>query len=141
MVVDNSIISVLSETSESIEEVVNHNEEVQIHTIDETILIPEEEINKIIDDIQDENIEISSIQFLQVSEVDKLSSGLLFKCDKCDKCEFASTRRITFNDHKITNHNWCHICYSSFQRTDKLVTHMNKTHSVKKRLTGTGKGP
>ena len=138
MVVDNSIISVLCETSESIEEVVDHNEEVQIRTIEETILIPEEEINKIIDDIQDENIEISSIQFLQVSEVDKLSSGLLFKCDKWG---FVSTKRLTFNDHKITNHNWCHICYSSFQRTDKLVTHMNKTHSVKKRLTGTGKGP
>ena len=88
--------------------------------------------------IQDENIEISSIQFLQVSEVDKLSSGMIFKCDKC---EFASTRRSTFNDHKQSNHNWCHICYSSFQSQDKLVTHMNKTHSDKKRLTGTGKGP
>ena len=97
----------------------------------------EEEINTIIDDIQVEIIENSSIHFLQPSEVDKLARGKMFKCDKC---EYATTRRSTFNDHKVSDHNWCKICYSSFQSQDNLVTHM-KTHSDKKRRIGTGKGP
>ena len=129
--------------SETNEEVVKHNEafcfiteevQVQIHTIEEKTVNPEKVINTIKDDNQDENNQPASIQFLQPSEVDKLSKGKIFKCDKC---EYATTRRSTFNNHKVSNHNWCHICYSSFQNQDFLATHMKKNHSDVK----TGKGP
>ena len=144
---DTSIISVLSEMSESNEEVIKHNEafciineevQVQIHTIEDKTVNPEEAIDTIKDDNEDENIQTASIEFLQPSEVDILSKGKIFKCDKC---EYATTRRSTFNNHKVSNHNWCHICFSSFQSQDNLVTHMKITHSDIKRLTGTGKGP
>ena len=133
----NSVVSVISESTE---EVVNIDETCNIiiesgktHKIEVAIINP-----KIVDIVNDENLDDIKIETSNRNVLlpDKIPSGQIFKCEKCD---FAATRRSVFNDHKVTSHNWCNMCFSNFNDPDSLKTHM-KTHS-KKMLTGTRKSP
>ena len=125
----------MSELSESDHDVFNHNqacdiviEDGTIHTIEVTVVYP---------NIDDDLIDIENQEEKNLNKDNTNIRGILFKCEKCD---FAATKRSNLNDHKVFKHNWCCYCYSSFNSQEYLVTHMNKTHSDKKGLTGTRNG-
>ena len=48
---------------------------------------------------------------------------------KCGMCDFRCMTKCDIRDHKERTHNWCYICYSSFDNQTKLKNHNNATHS------------
>ena len=48
---------------------------------------------------------------------------------KCGMCDFASARKSDLIDHRISSHNWCNICFSSFVFQESLQNHIKKMHS------------
>ena len=136
------IDSVMSVISESEEEIVRIDETCDIviesgqkHTI-EVEMINSNIVDIVNDENPDEIKKETSNKNVLLPDTDKIPSGKIFKCEKCD---FAATRRSIFNGHKLTSHNWCNLCFSSFNNQEDLRTHL-KTHS-KKKMTGTGKVP
>ena len=71
--------------------------------------------------------------FINPSQDDKISSDEMHQCTMCD---FASARKSEFIDHKISRHNWCHICFSSFYLRLSLQNHIQKNHNDQGRLPG-----
>ena len=102
--------------TEIIEEEIENVEVIKIVNIDEA------------DDVE-LNDEVSNSTFVNPSQADQNLNDPRFKCDKCD---FSSERKTTIDDHKVTNHNWCSVCYSNFSNQENLTKHIKKRHSKKK---------
>ena len=51
------------------------------------------------------------------------------KLIKSEMCDFQCVKKTDLRNHKETNHNWFHFCYSSFDCKKKLTTHTNDIHS------------
>ena len=73
-----------------------------------------ENIIDVQDDIEHED-DTSNATFMNPSQIDKLLSDNMFKCEICD---FTSSSKICIIDHKEAIHNWCPTCYSSFMSQD-----------------------
>jgi hypothetical protein len=91
-----------------------------------------ENIVDVQDDIEHED-DISNATFMNPSQIDKLSSDKMLKCEICD---FTSSSQNFIVDHKEAIHNWCPTCYSSFKSQEKLKNHIKKKHTGKSKLTG-----
>ena len=76
-----------------------------------------------------DNVNFNST-FTNPSQADKILNEVMFKCEKCD---FASARKNDINDHKMTNHNWCSKCFSSFDTQENLQNHKIGIHKKKKK--------
>ena len=55
---------------------------------------------------------------------------------QCKMCYFASARKGEIMYHKISNHNLCHICFSSFTFSLSLQKHIRKMQNDQGRLSG-----
>ena len=113
-------------------DVVNSVTEVMEESIvmEEAIVIEEESRIVDIDDPDDteHDDDVSNATFLNPSQDDKLPSAKNFKCEMCN---FFSSTRPGINDHKVNNHNWCSLCYSSFSSQNNLKKHRKKKHTQK----------
>ena len=70
--------------------------------------------------------------FMNPSQADNVASDKILKCEICDFK--TSTRRDITND-KESLHNWCSLCFSSFNNQKQLKKHLKKIHDNKKNWT------
>ena len=47
---------------------------------------------------------------------------------KCLTCGFKSNSKEDIKKHKLSVHNWCSVCFSSFSNPDKSNNHISKQH-------------
>ena len=64
--------------------------------------------------------------FHNPSQADNTLSGKIIICEKCD---FQATTKSDLVNHKSEAHNWCLLCYSSFNSQDKLKDHIHTNHT------------
>ena len=60
-----------------------------------------------------------------LQSVDNSSGGTKFVCKQCN---FEATTKEQMKEHKLRSHNWCSICFSTFNSIDKLTKHVT-THT------------
>ena len=58
--------------------------------------------------------------------LDNNLSGYEYKCLACD---FKTNAKDDIRKHKLSIHNWCSVCFSTFSNHDKLNKHILKQHS------------
>ena len=63
--------------------------------------------------------------FQNPSQVNIKSTEKLFKCETCD---FETATKGDIVEHKKETHNWCSLCFSSFNSQDKLEEHVTFNH-------------
>ena len=95
------IIDIESVSGEAVEELENEESE----------MCPNESVNK---------------TFHNPSQIDNTFSREDFMCEKCD---FHSKRKQDLVKHKSETHNWCMLCFSSFNSQDKLKDHILTNHT------------
>ena len=47
---------------------------------------------------------------------------------KCLTCGFKTNSKEDIKIHKLSVHNWCSVCFSSFNNQDKLNNHIPRQH-------------
>ena len=73
----------------------------------------------------DEHDEAVNKTFFNPTQIEVPSCELMFKCENC---EYRASRKSEVNSHKTACHNWCSLCFSTFNSKEKLKDHINKNH-------------
>ena len=89
-------------------------------------------------DKQEENNQVSgNTDMLNVNDTiddhENIENELLdnahsFNEYKCLTCGFKTNAKDGIKKHKLSVHNWCSLCFSSFSNQDKLNNHISKQH-------------
>ena len=100
-------------------------DEVEIVNIDEPHdIIEVEDPDEIMNDDEKQNE-----TFVNPSQADNDASSKIIKCEMCD---FKTSTRLEITNHKESLHNWCSLCFSSFNSQKQLKKHVKKNHDNKK---------
>ena len=74
----------------------------------------------------DEQDDTVNKTFINPTQVDNNDCDLTIKCEICD---FRARSKSEVNNHKITSHNWCSLCLSSFISQERLKKHIKSKHN------------
>ena len=109
-----------------IEKNVIHLDEEKTRTPEITVIdVHVEDIVTVDDAMDTDMMENDDEQDTNILETEFLNEELV----KCKICDFASARKSDLKDHKTTIHNWCFICFSSFNSRQHLKNHFKRAHS------------
>ena len=108
------------------------NEESENVEAIDTVEIVNDEPHDIIDVEDPESMndnEMGDETFVNPSQTDNVASSKFLKCEMCD---FKTSTRLDITNHKVSVHNWCSICFSSYNNQKQLKKHIKKIHENKK---------
>ena len=141
VIVDVEIVNDLK-ISESVE-IISKKDTVQENNVDDTHDDVEVELDKVrIVDVEDDIIEnrtgddkeeasddnIELVKKLQKEPpiTDRIAGSFV-----CNICNFAATSKHELVSHKVSTHNWCIKCFSTFDSREKLKNHLSTKHKSK----------
>ena len=106
IIVDVEIVNVDDQTSSEHDEIICKNDAVEEDNVDV--------VNVKIVDAEDDNIE--------------LVPGKMAGSFVCNICNVAAKSKYELVSHKLSTHNWCVKCFSTFDSRDKLKNHLSTKH-------------
>ena len=120
IIVDVEIVNVDDQTSSEHDEIICKNDAVEEDNVDV--------VNVKIVDAEDDNIE--------------LVPGKMAGSFVCNICNVAAKSKYELVSHKLSTHNWCVKCFSTFDSRDKLKNHLSTKHKKNNDWTqNKGEGP
>ena len=117
---DNDVIEVDTENDD---DVLNNDED------GDSVRVDEKEDDTNMDGYYDQDDETDRTFYDPSQSEDSDSSTSCAKKIKCEMCDLKLKNTTDLREHKTEVHNWCYMCYSTFESQQKLTSHNNMVHS------------
>ena len=130
IIVDVEIVNVDDQTSSEHDEIICENDAVEEDNADV--------VNVKIVDAEDDVLENRTSDKERTEESDGKIAGSFV----CNICNVAAKSKYELVSHKVSTHNWCVKCFSTFDSRDKLKNHLSTKHKKNNDWTqNKGEGP
>ena len=132
VVVEVEIMNVDDKTNSENDDIIGENDTVVENNVDEVQIEHNEEndVNVKIVDVEDDTIDYRTSDIKQ-EESDNNIPEKIAGSFACNICNVAAKSKHELVSHKVSTHNWCIKCFSTFDSRDNLKNHLTTMHKKK----------
>ena len=126
VVVEVEIMNVDDKTNSENDDIIGENDTVVENNVDEVQIEHNEE-----NDVNVKIVDVEDDSDIKPEESDNNIPGKIAGSFTCNICNVAAKSKHELVTHKVSTHNWCIKCFSTFDSREKLKNHLSTKHKKK----------